>query len=333
MNNELMCKASSKLACIGSKIGRFGSTGIFTIKKFSPEILTFLGVTGIVTATIMIARETYLNAHRVIDEHNDMIGAIKEARELNSPEYTDKQIKQDIVSTYINTGKSFAVVYGPGVAVGLLSLGCLVGSSLILKKRNLAIAAAYSLIEKAFNEYRGRVVEELGNEKDFHFRYGTEYETITEEITDEAGKVKKVKKQVQVLKNNAAVSMYARVFEEQQYNTADGTYTGSSQWSNNADYNVTNLILKNGWANDQLRARGYLFLNDVYEELGFPRTKAGQLVGWLWRGNGDQYVSFGPEIDALMRKMPRPMAYRDGNSFLLDFNVDGVILENIDGLE
>lgn len=328
MSNGVVCKAGSKLACMSSKLGRFAHKGMFVLNQHSPEILTVVGVAGVVVATVMACKAT-LKAEQIINDHKELMNSIHEAEALEPESYTSQDIVQDKVLAYFMTAKSFVALYGPSVAVGTLSLACLVGSTLILKKRNLAIVAAYSLIEKAFNEYRGRVVEELGSEKDFHFRYGTEYEAVVEEVTDDAGKTKKIKKQVQVLKPGTSQSMYARVFEEQVYNT-DGSYTGSSQWSPVADYNATNLILKNAWANEHLKARGYMFLNDVYEELGFPRTKAGQMVGWLYRGDGDCYISFGPEVDALINKMPGYLAYRDGGSFLLDFNVDGVILDGIE---
>lgn len=328
MSNGVVCKAGSKLACMGSKVGRFAHKGMFVLNQHAPEILTVVGVTGVVVATVMACKAT-LKAEQIINDHKELMNSIHEAEALEPESYTSQDIVQDKVLAYFMTAKSFVRLYGPSVAIGTLSLACLVGSSLILKKRNLAIAAAYSLVEKAFNEYRGRVVEELGSEKDFHFRYGTEYETVVEEVTDDAGKTKKIKKQVQVLKPGTGPSMYARVFEEQVYDT-NGNYTGSSQWSPSAEYNASNLILKNAWANEHLRARGYLFLNDVYDELGFPRTKAGQMVGWLWQGDGDNNVSFGPEVDAIIGKMPGYMAYRDGGSFLLDFNVDGVILDGIE---
>lgn len=328
MSNGVVCKAGSKLACMSSKLGRFAHKGMFVLNQHSPEILTVVGVTGVVVATVMACKAT-LKAEQIINDHKELMNSIHEAEALEPESYTSQDIAQDKALAYFMTAKSFVRLYGPSVAVGTLSLACLVGSTLILKKRNLAIVAAYSLIEKAFNEYRGRVVEELGSEKDFHFRYGTEYEAVVEEVTDDAGKTKKIKKQVQVLKPGTGPSMYARIFEEQRYNT-DGSYTGSSQWSPVPDYNATNLILKNAWANEHLKARGYMFLNDVYEELGFPRTKAGQMVGWLYRGDGDCYISFGPEVDALINKMPGYLAYRDGGSFLLDFNVDGVILDGIE---
>lgn len=326
MSVGTVCETGNKLACVGTKLGRAAHKGLFTLKKFSPELLAIGGSIGFV-ATIVMASKATLKAPAILEEHRAMIDAINEAKSLNSESYQESAVQQDLVLTYLNTGKEFLALYGPSIAVGILSLGGLLGSSFILKKRNIAIAGAYSLIEKAFNEYRGRVTKELGAEKDFHFRYGTEYETVTEEVKTKDGK-KKVKKQVQKLGPNE-LSMYARKFEEQQYNH-DGTYTGSSEWSSAADYNATNLILKNGWANERLKAQGYLFLNDVYEELGFPRTKAGQIVGWLFDGSGDDYVSFGPEVDALINKQYGYLQYQDGRAILLDFNVDGNIIDAIE---
>ena len=75
--------------------------------------------------------------------------------------------------------------------------------------------------------------------------------------------------------------------------------------------------------NDRLNAQGYLFLSDVYDELGFPRTKASQIVGWTTEGPGDGYISFGKGLDLL--------AYSDGDPILLDFNVDGPILDMMEG--
>lgn len=325
--NGLVCGAG-KVTCLGKKIVKIGNMGLFKLGKYSPEIMTGLGVAGVITATVLACKAT-LSANDILNKHKELMEVIKEAIELKDPEYGEQQIMQDKVLAYLKTAKDFAVLYGPSVIIGTLSISFLVGANVILKKRNIALGAAYALVQKAFKEYRDRVVEELGEEKDFHFRYNTEYQTVTEEITDESGKAKKVKKQIQVLKPDTQDSMYARMFGEQIYDT-NGQYTGSSQWSPNAEYNATNLVLKNSWANERLKAQGFLFLNDVYDELGFPRTKAGQIVGWLWNGAGDNYVSFGKSVDAIINKMPGYLAYRDGSPILLDFNVDGPILDGIE---
>jgi hypothetical protein len=81
------------------------------------------------------------------------------------------------------------------------------------------------------------------------------------------------------------------------------------------------------YANDLLHARGYVFLNDVYDMLGIDRTKEGQIVGWVYNKNnevGDNFVDFG--ILETNRET------EDGSyepAILLDFNVDGNILDLI----
>ena len=88
------------------------------------------------------------------------------------------------------------------------------------------------------------------------------------------------------------------------------------------------LVNMQMWMNDKLRARGHVFLNEVYDALGFERTHAGAVVGWIMQkdGEGDNYVDFGIYNDS-----ERANAFINGmeKSILLDFNVDGVILDYI----
>lgn len=107
-------------------------------------------------------------------------------------------------------------------------------------------------------------------------------------------------------KNHGELSCYARVFDER-----------SPKWINVKEADKLFLKVQERYANDLLKARGYLFLNDVYDILGFPRTAIGQVVGWIYDekdANGDNFVSFGK--------------YRD--EFILDFNVDGEILSKVE---
>lgn len=311
-----------------TKIKSVGSVLLLKGKKYSPEILTAIGIGGFI-GTVIVACNATTKAEAVIEEHEYKMNAIEEAKEITE-DYTAQDAKEDTVLVYVQTAKGFLKLYLPTFTLGALSIACFLGAHGIMKRRNAAVIAAYGILEKSFANYRNRVIDELGKDKDFHFMYDTKYEEVTVEETDENGKTKKVKKQIQVM-NTApdGSSMYARYFAEQVFDAETGDYTGSSQWSPQAEYNAFNLVIKNQWANEHLKARGFLFLNDVYEELGFPKTKAGQVVGWYWQGDGDNYVSFGPEIDAIMNKTAGYLVYRDGSPILLDFNVDGVILEMI----
>lgn len=327
MDNEVL-SCTNKLDCMKGKAIKLGSTALFKVKQYSPEIMTVAGIGGLIFATYKFATAKS-KAEDILDQHAYKMNAIKQAVQISDSEaYTEGDKRQDTVLTYMQTGKDFLVLYTPIFALGVGSIAAIIGGQRILRKRNIALVAAYKVIDAAFSEYRARVIDELGADRDFHFRYGTEYKTITEEVVNKDGKTTKKKQKVQVLSDNAGSSMYSRIFKKQVYDT-DGGYTGSSQWSPHPDYNAQNLVLKNAWANEHLRAQGYLFLNDVYENLGFPRTKAGQIVGWRWDGSGDNYVSFGPEVDALLNKTAGYLAYQGGMEFLLDFNVDGPILDNV----
>ena len=313
-----------------SVVKNIASKALFKVKNASPEILIGAGIVSIVAGTVLACKAT-LKADQVIDDHANKMYAIERAKEDYKDSYSDKDELKDKVTTYTQTAVGFAKLYWPSALLMTGGVVCILSAHGVMKQRNAALAAAYAVVDKAFKSYRGRVVDELGKDKDYHFMYDTEYQTVTEEVIEEDGKKKKVKKEIQVAKaDHGEPSMYSRYYEKQELRD-DGTYTGSSQWCQTPTYNASHLALKYKVLNDQLRARGYLFLNDVYEELGFPRTQAGQVVGWVWDGNGDNRVSLGDYVDKLVDpNVPaaeKNYMHDHDQSILLDFNVDGVILD------
>lgn len=115
---------------------------------------------------------------------------------------------------------------------------------------------------------------------------------------------------------NDSISDYARVF--------DYSCTG---WSTSSECNLTFLKNQQSYCNELLRTRGHLFLNEVYDALGIPRTKAGQIVGWVYDENNiasDNFVDFG-----LSEERCKNFVNGYENTVLLDFNVDGNILDRI----
>lgn len=113
-----------------------------------------------------------------------------------------------------------------------------------------------------------------------------------------------------------SVSHYSRWFNEK-----------CLAWTKDSEMNKMFLLQQQNYANEKLKARGYLFLNDVYDMLGIPRIKAGQVVGWVYgpdNTTGDNYVDFG-----LFNHNNEDFINGYENSILLDFNVDGMILDHI----
>ena len=291
----------------------------FQIKKHSPEILVVTGIVGVVTSTVMACKAT-TKVGKIADEHKEQIEAVHTAVEkgvTNAGEtYTKDDSKKDLAIIYTQTGLKYVKLYGPSVVLGTLSILAIVKSNDILRKRYVASAAAYAAVDKSFKEYRGRVVERFGEELDRELRYNIKAKEIEETVVDENGNETVVKKTVQTADINEP-SDYARFFDET-----------SSAWVRNAEYNLTFLKQQQAWANDKLKREGRVFLNDVYEMLGMDKTRAGQVVGWVYDKNNpdiDNYIDFG--IYDLYNEQKRRFVNGYEKSILLDFNVDGNIWE------
>lgn len=295
----------------------FNKLGLKT-KKYSPEILVVTGITGTIVSAVMACKAT-TKANSVIESHKEKMAEIHEAEEYTtSEEYTEKDIKKDTVIVYTQTAVDFIKLYGPSVALGVLSITSILASTNILKKRNVALAAAYTSISNGFKNYRNNVIERFGKEVDHELKYNIKAREIEKTIVDEDGKEKTVKETVKVADCDPnKYSEFARIFDD-----------GCTGWEKDAEHNLYFLKQQQNWANEKLKARGYLFLNEVYEMLGFPITRAGQSVGWIYDEDnpvGDNYVDFG--LYDINRPKARDFVNGYERTVVLDFNVDGPILE------
>jgi hypothetical protein len=225
----------------------------------------------------------------------------------------------------VQTGVEFVKLYGPSVALGVLSIGCILASNNILKQRNVALAAAYTTIDNSFKEYRNRVVERFGKQIDKELKYNIKAKEVDAIVIDEEGNAEEKK----ITINVGEKSEYARFFEKYTRDSK-GNVIPNTFWEDNNEYNLLFLKNQERYANDLLRTKGFLFLNDVYRMLGIPESQAGQIVGWVYdlNGNtgGDNYISFGLFDDQLNYS---DFIYGNDNGILLDFNVDGNIWENM----
>lgn len=294
----------------------------FGVKKHSPEILIVAGIAGVITSAVMACKAT-TKLSDITERAKKDIATIKDVAEHpeklpEGTEYTKKDSQKDLTITYAQTGLKLVKLYAPSVILGALSITCLVSSNQILRKRNAALAAAYATVDGSFKNYRRNVVERFGEELDKELRYNIKAKEIEETVVDEKGKEKKVKKTVNVVDPNMP-SDYAKFFD-----------VGNENWEKDAEHNLWYLKQQQNWANDKLRSQGYLFLNDVYDLLGIPRTKAGQIVGWLYRPEDpsrDSYVDFG--IYDHTKEVNKDFVNGYERTILLDFNVDGPIYDLI----
>ena len=285
------------------------------VQKHSPEILAGVGVVGVVASTVMACKAT-MKLNDILEESKETRDKIREV-ESNpryEEQYSHEDAKKDLTINYTQTGLKIAKLYAPAVILGSASLGCLLASNDILRKRNAALSAAYMTVDKSFKEYRQRVVDRFGEEVEKEIRYNIKAEEVTSTVVAEDGSETTVTETVKTMDPNL-YSDYAKFFDE-----------ASPYWQKDPEYNFMFLKSQQQYANDLLKARGRLFLNEVYEMLGIDKTKAGQIVGWVYNPEnpiGDNFVDFG--IFDMSKERVRAFVNGYEPNILLDFNVDGNI--------
>lgn len=306
----------------------------FFLKKYSPEILMGIGVTSIVTGTVLACKAT-LKASDILADLNKELEAPHELHEkvkkgeVKEERYPEIAYRKEVIGDYAKYSLKFAKLYAPAVALVVLGIASMLKSNNILRGRCASLSAAYLAVDTAFKNYRKNVVEKYGEDVDKELRYGVKKEKIEVVETDENGKTKKVKKEVSVI-DETGYSAYARYFDD-----SCGYYQSDPSGRPCTDYNLFFLKAREAEATTRLRADGYLFLNDVYKMLGIEPSLAGQSVGWIYdktkpedEQEGDGFVSF--NIYKATRANAR---FIEGieDVILLDFNVDGPIMDRLNG--
>lgn len=310
----------NKTELVNSVTRKFHRVG-FTMKKYSPEILIVGGVVGVVTSTVLACKAT-LKVNAVLDETKANIDKIHEATETGVTEagetYTEEDSKKDLSIVYIQTGLKLAKMYAPAVILGGLSITAVLTSNNILRKRNVALAAAYTAVDKSFKEYRGRVVERFGEALDKELRYNIKTKEVEEIVVNEDGTESIVKSTVNVI-DPSSIDDTSRIW-----------YEGNPGWTKDPEFNLMYLKRQQAYATEKLRAQGHLFINEVYEMLGFPATSYGQVIGWIYDEKnpiGDNFVDFG--IYDIHNEQKIKFVNGDERSIILEFNHDGNILRKM----
>lgn len=287
---------------IPSKVASLAWRQLLVAQKHSPKAMFVVGIVGF-GATVTLACRASLKMNEAIAPMEEAKDAT--AKALEHPGYSAEDQKRDLKVIKVKTISTVAKLYAPTVIVGALSICALTGSHVVLSSRNVALTSAYAALDKGFKEYRKRVLDDVGEDKEREYRF---------EHTETTSKDKTGKK-ITTKELSGVPSVYARFFDEY-----------SSSWNKTPEYNLTFLRCQQNYANDLLRSRGHVFLNEVYDMLGVDRSKAGAVVGWV-RGNGDDFIDFG--VFDRQRLGARDFVNGREASILLDFNVDGVIYDKI----
>lgn len=290
----------------------------FELKKHSPEILLASGIIGGVTAAVMACKAT-TKVQDILEETKEQVDIIHDCMksgDVVGESYSEEDGKKDLAIVYAQTGLKFVKLYGPSVGLGVLSVTSILASNNIMRKRNVALAAAYTAVDTGFKEYRARLVERFGEELDRELKYNVKTEKIQETVIDENGEEKTVERTITTANINEH-SEYAKFYDD-----------GCRGWTKDPHLNLMQLRRIQDWCNERLQSRGFMFLNEVYSELGIPKTEAGQSIGWIYNPKDPSchnFIDFGIyDYDD-----PRKRDFVNGYErvILLDFNVDGNIMK------
>lgn len=291
---------------------KVGGKALVKTQKYSPEILTVVGIAGFVVTVVLAAKAT-LKLEETLDTINERRREVNQDAQLEDPNgrklFTDGEIKQKMTKVYLKGGLELTKLYGPAVGVGVGSITAILAAHGIMQRRQVALTAAYSILEKSFSQYRARVVSDLGEDKDREYRSGL----IVHAEVDKDG-------------NKTITEMtVSRPLNEYEFMFSGDT---SYQWSKDLDYNMFFLTSQQTYWNDKLYSRGHVFLNEVLDALGLDHTTAGSVVGWVKDSeNGDNFIDFG--FDKWENIALGSLVDGTEGHILLEFNVDGTIFDKI----
>lgn len=302
------------------EFARLGRVAKVKIRKNGPELAIIGGIASMIGGAVLVGKATY-RLPNVIEEYENTRSEIEKGQETYGEEkYSTEDKEHDLVLAKVQCGVAIAKLYAPSVAMiagGAVSVLC--GNNM-WKKRNATLTASLAAATETFREYRKRVADRYGEEAERKIHYNIQDQKIEETETDpETGKKKDVKKKVETVDGDPSkYSPYARFFDE-----------ASREWSKDPDQNFMFLRSQQKLANAKLIADGYLFLNDVYQALDIPETEEGHYVGWVYDpvDGKDNFVDFG--IYNVQREAVREFQNGYEPSILLDFNVDGPIVDKI----
>lgn len=301
---------------------RFTKKAIFKVEKHAPEILIGAGIVTGIGATVLACNAT-IKAQDVLDKAKNDLDSVHTALEdpnISDEDYNNEMGKKDITTVYVQSAVKLFELYAPSIVTGAVSIACFIGSNRIMAKRLGAVVAAYGALDQSFRKYRDRVKDAIGSDKELEVYHGVK--KLKGASRDENGLVLASDSDEESLSIDG-YSGYARRFDKDNPNFKD-----------NAEYNLLFLRGAQKYLQACLERDGHLFLNDVYKELGFKPTSAGQLVGWIYDPDNESHrkdncVSFGLYNPDGMT--PALGDFIDGktNFIFLDFNIDGVIVDKI----
>ena len=298
------------IKAIGNGLKKTAKVVGTTLKAHSPEILMAVGVAGTIAGTVVACKAT-MKLDDILEETQDNVAQIKEEK----AEQPEKDTKKELVVAYAKGGVDILKLYSPSLMILSTAVASMLTANNILRKRNFALMAAYTALDTSFKDYRGRVAKKYGDAIDEEIRLGLEKRKISEEITDENGKTKKVKKDV----------MVATAEDSTLIEFSEDT---STQWDSVMDYNRNVVMARQAYLNDLLEANGFVFMSDVKQLFDLPVDSSDYQIGWLYIPSNEEGDNI---IDLRWRESLKEYVNANGDVkykpvIYMDPNYDGLIV-------
>lgn len=220
-----------------------------SMKKHSHEILTGIGIAGMISSTAMAVRATPKALILIEEEKRRQNTDIRETAKENG----ETEIVRIEKLTPLDTVKTTWKCYIPALVTGTLSAACLIGASSVNVRRNAALATAYTLSESSLKEYRDKVIETVGEEKE---------KVVRESIAKDKIERNPVSNNEVIITNKGDTLCYEAL---------SGRYFKSD---------VENIKKAANQINRQLIFDTYISLNDFYDEIGLDDNEIGNDLGW-----------------------------------------------------
>lgn len=301
-------------------IQSFIKKGGLALQKASPTIAVVSGICFGLAGTVLACKAT-LKVDEVLDEARANVKKIHET--AKNPEYAEvypvKAQHRDLCITYGKTVWGLTKLYGKAIACGAVSIALILKGHRTLLKRVGALGATCALLSESLKRYRANVTEKYGEETERDIYYGAQTERVETVVTDEeTGKEKKVKENVKVVDSERTVSPFAVLFDDFNPNFV----------KNDPEYNKDFLINVENEMSAKLERQGWLFLNDVRNALGYKPVPEGQIYGWIYdKDDPTRANCIDLGIDHIAREEVRDFRNGKERAFMIDFNVDGPIIE------
>lgn len=258
-------KIFEKIAVAASKVK------ITAIRK-GPELWFTAGCVALIGA-VVASGKSRLQFEEILEEHNKRLDKQEEyAATHTEEEYPVEKSKAERKAVYIQTGKKALVAYLPTIALTGLSAFAFGRSFGIMKGRYFSVAAALGEAVRENTTLKRAIKDELGDEA---------YKKVTEGKVEETVDEKTGEVETKYVQSDFR-EMYSRFFDE-----------SNPFWTKDAVHNRNWLYSKQNHLNWKLRTYKFVLLNDAYEILGFPKTRSGQSMGWVYYENDEEAAMYG----------------------------------------